>query len=480
LGSPANFLAHKEDCPVSDDPTLWSATRLAAAVRSRNLSSHELLDAFAAKIGRLNPAVNAVVTTDMDRAHDRANRADQAAARNEWLGPLHGLPFTVKDAIETGGMRSTGGAPQLADHVPAVDAPAVARLSAAGGVLFGKTNAPTWSADFQTHNELFGMTNNPWDLARTTGGSSGGSAAAVASGFGSFELGTDIGGSVRIPSSFCGVFGHKPSFGVVPQRGYLDHVGGGTIDADINVFGPLARSVEDLELLMDVLVGPVAEDAVAWRLQLPEPRSVELKGLRIGAWMDDPEASVDTEVCDVLDAAVRAFSSAGASISTERPPLRIDQVFQLFLGLTGAAAALSIDPSTSGLSGITLRQVAELRIERARVRAVWSEWFSSYDVLLCPVMPMAAIVHDTARPFMERTTLINGEPRAHMDCTAWTGLVGVAYLPSTVIPVGRTRSGLPVGMQVVGPYLEDRTSLRAARLLSATLGEWQAPPFARG
>jgi amidase len=477
---PANFLADKEDCPVSDDPTLWSATRLAAAIRSRSLSSRELLDAFAAKIDRLNPAVNAVVTTDMDRAHDRANRADQAAVRESWLGPLHGLPFTVKDAIETGGVRSTGGASQLADHVPVVDAPAVARLSAAGGVLFGKTNAPTWSADFQTHNALFGTTNNPWDLSRTTGGSSGGSAAATASGFSSFELGTDIGGSVRIPSSFCGVFGHKPSFGVVPQRGYLDHVGGGTIDADINVFGPLARSAEDLELLMDVLAGPVAEDAVAWRLELPEPRTVQLKGLRIGAWMDDPLASVDSEVGDVLDTAVRAFTSAGASISADRPPLRIDQMFHLFLGLTGAAAVLSIDPGTSDLAGMSLRQLAERRIERARVREIWSEWFATHDVLLCPVMPMAAIAHDTTRPFMERTTLINGEPRAHMDCTAWTGLVGVAYLPSTVIPVGHTRSGLPVGMQVVGPFLEDRTCLRAARLLRAVLGEWQAPPFALG
>ena len=250
------------------------------------------------------------------------------------------------------------------------------------------------------------------------------------------------------------------------------------IDADINVFGPLARSVEDLELLMDVLAGPDAEDAVAWRLELPEPRSTELRGLRIGTWLDDPKASVDTEVGDVLDAAVRAFASAGASISAERPPLRIDEVFPVFLGLTGAAAALSIDSSTADVSSISLRQLAELRIERARVRAIWGEWFSSYDVLLCPVMPMAAFVHDTAQPFRERTTLINGEPRAHMDCAAWTGLVGVAYLPSTVIPVGQTRSGLPVGMQVVGPFLEDRTSLRAARLLHAVLAEWQAPPLA--
>lgn len=272
----------------------------------------------------------------------------------------------MKDAIETGSMRSTGGAPALADHVPGVDAPAVARLSAAGGVLFGKTNAPTWSADFQTHNVLFGTTNNPWDLGRTTGGSSGGAAAAVACGFTSFELGTDIGGSVRIPSSFCGVFGHKPSFGVVSQRGYLDHIGGGTIDADINVFGPLARSVEDLELLFDVLAGPNAEDAVGWRLELPAPRAMRLPELRIGVWIDDPKATVDTEVGDVLGAAVDAFAAAGASLSVERPPLDIEQVFNLFLGLTGAAAAMSIDPGTSDLSGISLRQLLELRIERAR------------------------------------------------------------------------------------------------------------------
>jgi amidase len=462
---------------MSDDLTLWSATKLEGAVRDRSLSSRELLAAFTAKIDRLNPQVNAVVTLDLDRAEELAGRADDAATKGAWMGPLHGLPFTVKDAIETGGLRSTGGAPALADHVPEADAPAVARLAGAGAVLFGKTNAPTWSADFQTHNELFGTTNNPWDLDRTSGGSSGGAGAAVASGFTSFELGTDIGGSVRIPSSFCGVFGHKPSFGVVPQRGYLDHVGGGTIDADINVFGPLARSVEDLELLLGVLAGPGSDDAVAWRLHLPAPRAADLAGLRIGMWLDDPKASVDSAVGDVLDAAVSAFGSSGATVTTGRPQLEIDQMFNLFLGLTGAATALSID--NSELSGIAHRQWLELKIEQARVRAIWAEWFTRFDVLLCPVMPMPAFEHDTAVPFMERTTPINGQPRAHMDSTAWTGLVGVAYLPSTVIPVGRTGAGLPVGMQIVGPYLEDRTSLQAARQLAGVIGEWQAPPLAR-
>jgi amidase len=464
---------------MSDDLTLWPATKLEAAIRDRSVSSLELLAAFAEKIDRLDKQVNAVVTTDLDRAEGLAKRADDAAAKGAWLGPLHGLPFTVKDAIETAGIRSTGGAPALADHVPQVDAPAVARLAGAGAVLFGKTNAPTWSGDFQTHNELFGTTNNPWDLSRTPGGSSGGAGAAVATGFTSFELGTDIGGSVRIPASFCGVFGHKPSFGVVPQRGYLDHVGGGTIDADVNVFGPLARSVEDLELLLGVLVGPVADDAVAWRLDLPDPRATHLAGLRIGSWLDDPKASVDTAVGDVLEGAVKAFVSAGAKVTTSRPPLEIDQMFSLYLGLVGAAASLSLEPDTSELSGLGHREWLELKIEQARVRAIWAEWFSQFDVLLCPVMPMPAFVHDTAVPFMERTTLINGQARAHMDCTAWTGLVGVAYLPSTVIPVGRTGTGLPVGMQVVGPYLEDRTSLQAAKQLAEVMGEWQAPPLAR-
>ena len=259
---------------VSDDVTLWSATRLEAAIRSRELSSWELLTAYQRRVAALNPRINAIVTLDYPRAQEAAARADEAAARGQWLGPLHGLPFTVKDAIETAGLRSTGGAPELASHVPTTDAPAVSRLSSAGGILFGKTNAPRWSADIQTHNDLFGVTRNPWDLDRTTGGSSGGAAAAVASGMTGFELGTDIGGSIRLPSSFCGVYGHKPSYGIISQRGYLDHAGGGTTDADVNVFGPIARSVEDLELLFGVLAAPDAEDAAAWRLDVPPPAPV--------------------------------------------------------------------------------------------------------------------------------------------------------------------------------------------------------------
>ena len=205
-----------------------------------------------------------------------ADAADEVTVLGGSVGPLHGLPVTIKDAIATEGIRSTGGAKELADHVPTEDAPAVARLKAAGAIVFGKTNLPRWSSDVQTYNELFGVTNNPWAFDRITGGSSGGSAAAVAAGFTSFEVGTDIGGSVRIPSHCCGVYGLKPTWGVIPQRGYLDHPEGGTIDVDINVFGPIARSAEDLDLLLSVLAGPEPERAVAWRLELPaaEERSL--------------------------------------------------------------------------------------------------------------------------------------------------------------------------------------------------------------
>jgi amidase len=251
----------------SDDVLTWTAGRLVDAVRRREIGSRELLAIALDRIDRLNPKLNAVVTFDAERAQAQAAAADEATACGGSTGPLHGLPITVKDALEVAGVRSTGGAIELTDHIPAADAPAVARLRAAGAVVFGKTNVPRWSGDLQTYNEIFGTTNNPWDPARVPGGSSGGAAAAVAAGLTSFELGTDIGGSVRIPAHCCGVFGLKTTYGIVPQRGYLDRVGGGVSDVDINVLGPLARSAGDLALLLDVVAGPLDEDAPERRLR---------------------------------------------------------------------------------------------------------------------------------------------------------------------------------------------------------------------
>src|SRR4051795_9529803 len=321
---------------VDDSLATRSASELAAGIRAKEWSSRELLELYLDRIDRLDGPVNAVVTLDTDRARIAADAADAALARGDGVGPLHGLPVTIKDAIETEGIRSTGGARELTDHVPVADAPAVARLKDAGAIVFGKTNLPRWSADLQTFNDIFGVTSNPWSLEHTVGGSSGGSAASVAAGFTSFELGTDIGGSVRIPSHCCGVFGLKPSFGVIPQRGYLDHVGGGTTDADINVFGPIARSADDLDLLLGVLAGPDADRALAWRLELPAPRERSLSELRIGTWLDDPGCHVEQEYATLLRAAAVSLADAGAKIDDTHPPVAFEEQVGLFFHMVGA------------------------------------------------------------------------------------------------------------------------------------------------
>ena len=466
--------------PADDSICLEPAYRLGAMIGRMQISSRELLELFLARVERINPTVNAVVTLDTERAFEAAARADEATAAGQPAGPLHGLPITVKDAIEVAGVRSTGGAVALAHHVPAVDAPAVARLRGAGAVVFGKTNVPEWSGDIQTYNQLFGTTNNPWDPTRTTGGSSGGAAAAVATGMSSFETGTDIGGSIRNPSSFCGICGHKPSYGIVSQRGYLDRVGGGVTDADINVFGPLARSVEDLDTLLSVLAGPDANDAVAWRLSLPRHRHEELRSYRVGLWLDDPACPVDSEALALLEGAARSLAGAGATVSDAHPPIDFAATEQLFTSLLLPAISRSVDrPIGEAIAG-NHRVWLELDEQRATLRQAWADWFRDFDVLLCPVMPMLPFPHDHRGTISDRTLVINGQVRSHPGTLAWAGLIGVSYLPSTVVPVGRTGGGLPVGIQVVGPYLEDRTSLFVAARLAALTGGYTPPPLALG
>jgi amidase len=302
---------------------------------------------------------------------------------------------------------------------------------------------------------------------------------AVATGLTSFEVGTDIGGSVRIPAGFCGVFGHKPSFGVIPQRGYLDHVGGGVIDADINVFGPIARSAGDLELLLDVMVGPNPEDGVGWTLALPAGRHARLKDYRVGTWLDDPFCEVDSEVGNALSKAADRLAKAGAQVSGSRPPLNLGDAFRLFDSLLIPAISVSVDRRLGDAISGTHRAWLDLHSERMLMRRVWDSWFQDFDVLLCPVMPMAAFPHDHHGRIEHRVVNINGRPRNHVDTLAWTGLVGVAYLPSTVVPVDLTRAGLPIGVQVVGPFLEDRSPLFVASRLADLSGGYQPPQLAQ-
>src|SRR4029079_13022768 len=269
------------------DIALWPAHRLAETIRRRQLSSREVLDEYLARVERLNPPLNAVVTIDADAVRRAADAADAAAARGDAVGPLQGVPMTIKDTYETAWMRTTCGL-EAWDHVPERDAEAVRRLRGAGAVIFGKTNTPILAGDWQAFNPIFGTTNNPWDTTRTTGGSSGGAAAAVATGMTALELGSDIAGSIRVPSNWCGTCGHKPSWGVVPQRGHLPPAPGALADRDLNVAGPMARDVDDLEMALDILAGPDGHQATGWRLELPVARAKALSELRLAVGLDDP------------------------------------------------------------------------------------------------------------------------------------------------------------------------------------------------
>jgi amidase len=462
---------------MSDVSATASATSLVAAVRSGAISARELLELYLERIERLDRGgVNAVVTLDTARARAAATDADDRRARGDVIGPLHGLPMTIKDAIETEGIRSTGGAVELTDHVPAIDAPAVARLKAAGAIIFGKTNLPRWCGDSPAFNELFGTTNNPWSFAHVPGGSSGGSAAALAAGLTGAELGTDIGGSVRAPAHCCGVYALKPSYGVISNLGYLDHVGGGTTRTDINTFGPMARSAADLDLLLSVLAGPAPDDELAWRVELPASTLRSLTGARVAVWFDDDACPVDTECRAMLGAALDAIADAGARVDEAHPDAAFREHIDLYLGLIAAAASPSMpDDAAEQISGSHLAWLRRDEL-RAQLRRRWADWFEHYDVLLAPAWCTPPFEHDQAGSMIDHVVMVNGEPRNHFEISQWLMLVNVLNLPAVAVPIGRTESGLPVGMQVIAPYLHDRRAIRVAELLTDVVGGYEVPP----
>jgi amidase len=452
---------------MTADVALWPAYRLAEGIRRREFSSRELLDRYLDRIARLNPSLNAVVTLDADGARRAADAADAAVARNEAVGPLHGIPMTVKDTFETAGIRTTCGVPAW-DRVPERDADAVRRLRDAGAIIFGKTNVPAMAGDWQTFNPIFGVTNNPWDTSRSAGGSSGGAAAALAAGLTALELGSDIAGSIRLPSSWCGVCGHKPTWGIVPQRGHLPPPPGALSIPDLAVTGPLARDVTDLQFALDILAGPAADDALGWRLELPPARASTLTRLRVATWLDDPEYPLEREVAVVLQSAVTALADAGANLVDAAPPVSLPQVVGLHMELLYPL----MDPS----SGLRHRDWLRANERREMMRDQMRNYFRQVDALLMPVAMMPAIAHDHLEPMADRVLALAGGTRSYLDLFGWVGLPTIAYLPATAVPVGRTANGLPVGMQIVGPHLEDHTTLAIAREIERTLGGFVPPP----
>jgi amidase len=470
-----------------------SAAAIANEIREHRISSREAVDYFLARVEALDEPINSVVTIDPARARMEADAADAALARGQIRGPLHGVPMTVKDSFQTAGMRTTSGAPELSAFIPADDAWPVARLREAGAIIFGKTNLPIYAGDMQTYNEVFGTTNNPHDLARTPGGSSGGSAAALACGFIPIELGSDIGGSIRLPSHMSGVVGHKPSYGIVPAHGQIPGPPGTLTLADLAVAGPMARTVEDLELGLNILAGPNRWDYPAWRLELPPPRHTALKQYRIAAWLDEPACRLEPEVRALLENAAQRLASEGAMVDySARPRFTLEKVVTTFAALlqaalSGGAPLAKIEEYAQATGDLPAAQIKRLQAMRHRqwlshnerrqqMRKCCEEFFKEWDAILLPVMPCAAIPHDHSQPLASRTVLVGGEPRSYWDVNAWMAPAGACYLPATVIPVGRLDNGLPIGIQIAGAYLEDRTTLDLARHLLGMLGGCPRPP----
>lgn len=475
-----------------------TAAQLTRAIADRTVSSREALDHLLARVERHNPGLNAIVALDVDRARADADAADAATASGAAVGRLHGLPMTVKDVWETEGLVTTAGAPELRDYVPEADALAVGRLRAAGAVIFGKTNTPLYAGDFQTFNAVYGLTNNPWDPARTAGGSSGGAAAAVAAGLTPLELGSDIGGSIRNPAHFNGVYGLKPSWGVVPGRGHIPGPPGTLVEADVNCNGPLARSLEDLRLALDVLAGPLPEDAVGWRLELDEGPPVDDVGALRVATVFDQGSDLVPLAADV-QAGLHGFrdrlAAAGARVDELPLPVSLADGLRSWQELVCPIIGLGLsdddyavfaeledlpgdDPTM--VAGRSLagryRTWARANGRRHHQRAAWAACFEHYDVVLAPVMPTAAFLHDVERPLLERFIDVDGTAVSHLMAMAWCGAVGSVLLPVVTLPTGPTPDGLPVGVQVIGPFLGDRRLLRMADLLDATAGPGFTPP----
>jgi len=475
-----------------------SATALASALRAGKVSSVELLQAYLARVDRINPALNALVVDDRKVALQRARAADRALAKGELWGPLHGLPMTVKESFDLQGQPTTWGHLPRKQHAATQDALAVTRLKAAGAVIFGKTNVPLNLADFQSYNAVYGTTNNPWDVTRGPGGSSGGSAAAVAAGLTGLEYGGDIGGSIRNPAAYCGVYGHKPTWCIVPKRGQslADKPGA---EADLSVVGPLARSAADLALALKVTAGPDALNSRGLAYRLPAP-PMSVKGLRIAVWLDEPSAPVDDSVKARIEASARALAKAGAKVDFKARPAfdaeHAQRVYAMllhanlaarrtdFATLVAARAKLS-DSDLSDhaqvlrASTASYKDVFDASQQREHLRWAWHDFFGlsgHCDLLLMPATATAAFKHDHSEPMAARTMCINDVERPYFAQLFWAGLATASFLPATVAPAGLTPEGLPVGVQIVGPEFGDRSTIWLAGELAKLIGGFTPPP----
>ena len=474
-----------------------SAKQLAADVRKKKIGCLELLDLYVARVEKYDGALNAVVVRDFERARTRARAADRALARRQVWGPLHGVPMTIKESYDVAGLPTTWGVPANAKNLATKNAVAVDRLLGAGVVLFGKTNVPLFLADWQSYNAIYGTTNNPWDVARAPGGSSGGSAAALAAGLTGLEAGSDIGSSIRNPAHFCGVYGHKPSWGIVPRTGQA--LPWQTAAVDIDVVGPLARSADDLALALSVMAGPDEIEAAGWQLRLVPPRQKRLRDFKVALMLDAPGVAVDRQVQDRLQALGDFLGRQKVKVDGRaRPAIDTGEAFSVYTRLLRAATSdrqsdTDFEQNMAIARGLAVsdqsyyaramraavlshRDWLAANETRHRMRRAWAEFFTQYDLILCPVAGTAAFPHDHQGERHERTLVVNGQRVPVTDHLFWAGYSGAFFLPSTAAPCGFTPGGLPVGVQIVGPQYGDLKCLAFARLLEREFQAFVPPP----
>jgi len=480
-----------------------STTALVDALAQRKVSAMELFERAAARIEALDPRINAVVVRDFERARAAAAAADAALARGE-RRPLLGVPMTVKEAFNVAGLPTTWGMPQFKGFVAKADAVAVERLKAAGAVILGKTNVPFGLSDWQSYNDIYGTTRNPWDLDRTPGGSSGGAAAALAAGYVSLELGSDIGGSLRAPAHYCGVLSHKPSHGLLPSRGHTPPMAEPLPrEVDLAVIGPMARSAGDLALALDLLAGPDGPQAVAYRLDLPPARHADLKDFRVLVVDEHPLEPTAGSIRAALDRLADRLAKSGAKVArtsnlmpdlTEGAKLYAELLLSFFgadwpldVYQRVAASVASIPAGAEGLDvwsgrGAVLSHRDWIWADRKRgvMQRQWRELFAEWDAVLCPPMPTPAFPHDHTADQRARRLDIDGRDTPYLDQLVWPGVATLPGLPATTVPLERTGTGLPIGVQIIGPYLEDRTPIALAGLIERAFGGFVPPPALNG
>jgi amidase len=482
----------------------WSfktAVELSAALKAKQVSAVELAHDAIDRIERHDAKINAVCVRDFERGLEAARAADAALARGA-TRPLLGLPLTIKESYNIAGLPTTWGFPPQKDFRPAEDALSITRVKDAGGVILGKTNVPVGLGDWQSYNDIYGTTNNPFDLGRTPGGSSGGSSAALAAGYGPLSLGSDIGGSLRVPAFHCGVYAHKPSFNLVPARGHTPPPFPAIpIERDMSVLGPMARGAADLSLLLDVMAGPDPLDlGIAYSLALPPARHNDLKSFRVLVVEGHPLLPPDSDVRTAIERLAGNLAKVGVQVSHESPLLpdfvESSRLYMRrllsFLGtfmlpevIAGAKiAAAQLSPDDKSLPAERLRGMTQSHSgwvldegARARLRAQWHQLFKSFDAVICPIMPTPAYPHDHSLEQEKRRIAIDGKDYVYPDQLAWPGIATLPGLPATAIPLGLSPAGLPVGVQIVGPWLEDRTPLRLAELIEREFGGFVRPPM---